>query len=571
MTGLLALLVGGTMALASPPDSTKKKLNIRKLISLSGQLYAGGILQNTRYQEEPNLNLIGSGQLNIMILDKVNVPLSFTYRDGQSGLSIPISQLGINPGYKSWRFYLGQNNIDLTPGTFTLRHRNIHGAGLTVNRNKIGVSIFRGRLTAPKLLQDTFSVRNYLNPQVGARFMATRLRLGKEQGTHLYAHLFLAKDDTLSTGLVNPKQGTGSANFIPELGLRVRLRKFSFQGQVTPSIYTRNIGLTGLPLDSIPVLNRVGDHFPVNISTRLNIAAKSRMDLNLGKFRLQVRSDWVDPFFQSMGLFYVQDDRFTYTIRGSYATGNYQKAQKKDKKPRHLWILSASLERGFQTNNIKNTRAFTTRRDVYAGNISFNIKGSSEKSSSLAAQARHQNFIIDLNPGLTLLADSLKLTQLTSGGNASLNWTGDVGNSSHSLSLQFIDQQLKDLSKANDLFGLKGISLNYRPSMKRWSPELGIDVNRESRAGETRDRLGISLNNNLDLVRDRLSIQTSAQYVQYRNEANVGDGSLILRGSLILKIAKKQSLSLSHQSHLLKRTGEKTHESRTQVFYRIHF
>lgn len=368
----------------------------QKPVSLNGYLDIKTIIYNANGIPErrkpfsffitgaPTLNLYG-----------VAIPFNFTISEQERSFRQPFNQFGLSPQYKWATAHLGYRNLNFSP--YTLAGHTMLGAGFELTPGIFKVGFMYGRLNRATLIDTTTGVTQPYS--FSDKGMAFKFGVGKEKH-NVELSVLRAKSDTnslykkLDPGKVVSVLPT--ANLVGSILTHHQLGKqLSFDGEIGYSVFTRNIGATLTVPDSIQKLNSLfGSIIPINASSEDYWAYAASLNWKEKNYSIKLGYRRVDPSFQSMGAYFFNNDLENITISPSFNT--------KD----NMFRFSGSI--GFQHDNLKKQKQFTTKRVIGSANISWNI------NTRLGLDANFMNFSSNSTPQVTLVNNIYKLTNTTS-------------------------------------------------------------------------------------------------------------------------------------------------------------
>jgi hypothetical protein len=160
---------------------------------------------------------------------------------------------------------------------------------------------------------------------------------------------------------------------------------------VAVSDYTRDVRSDALDLDSdISVL---GDVVPPRASTQIYTALTAGLALNIETFNLQASYSRIDPDYQSMGAYYLQNDLESITLTPSIVLLDY------------TLYVNAGLT--LQHDNIQGKKGATTSR------LSPSVALSYSPSTTFAINVQASDVVTTQRPGNQPLNDSTRMDQST--------------------------------------------------------------------------------------------------------------------------------------------------------------
>ncbi|MFM8912143.1 MAG: hypothetical protein ACKOE6_04355, partial [Flammeovirgaceae bacterium] len=224
--------------------------------------------------------------------------------------------------------------------------------------------------------------------QASFRRMGYGLKIGYEdKGDAIYASVFTAKDDVTSIPFVLPNtQLTPMQNVAVSLSGRKRfLKRFFVDAEYAVSALNHNILANG-EQDSVTTKrssNFIQGLLPQNATSRYYDAVNASIGYQASWYTLQVKYERVAPEYQTLGAYFFNNDLQNLTIA---PTARLLKGK-----------LTLAANVGLQNNNLDNTRASTTTRNVgsvnagYTPNDKWNFTGSYSNFASFTNVRRYND------------------------------------------------------------------------------------------------------------------------------------------------------------------------------------
>lgn len=361
----------------------------------------------------------------------LKIPIVISIRDSKFNFSKRVNRIGLNPKYKWIQLMLGSNSYQFSP--YTLSGQNINGVGVKLSPGKFRFTAMRGtmRNLLPQL--DSLVYGNDLLP------VYTRKALGVKVGfessvARMEVIAFKAKDE-LDAGLaiqdtfqdvLTPKE-----NLVLGLKSETTLAKIFTAGiNIAGSVFTGDYTNDTIAIDeSYQQVSQIT--LEPTVSTRFSLAGDVYGKLNINGFHLGLRIKQVEPFYQSLGLFYIQDDYRNTVINTSFPLLN-----------RKIFITASY---GIQGNNLRETRARTNKRNIRSLSVNYN------SNSAFGLTANYSNYSQDQSPGLLSVNDTLRYAQISNNLSLTPRLTFSSTQKTQSLVLSLVQFGLEDLSNFYDV------------------------------------------------------------------------------------------------------------------------
>ncbi|MCR8556235.1 hypothetical protein KXD93_01195 [Mucilaginibacter sp. BJC16-A38] len=353
----------------------------------------------------------------------VSFPFSIVVSDQQRGFRQPFNQYGISPTYKWVTLHLGWQSIQWSE--FTMAGYNLLGAGVELNPGKLRLGFVYGRFN--KAIEET-SVQplSFQTPAYLRTGYSARVGYGTDRN-HLDFTFLNIKDDanSLKNIAAIPADLRPAENVA--LGIDSRwsfLSHFVWSFEVAGSIYTRDKLSDTLDLH-LEKLNFLKKMITINASTQLLTAAKTSIDYQNKNYNVGLQYRRIDPDYKSMGAYYFETDVANYTVQGGWRLLKNQVQ------------LTGSL--GFQQDNIRHDKAYTSHRDISSLGVSYN-------SIKYGIDLRYSNYGVTQDRGLNPVIDTFRVARTNYNVNAMLRYSIPDTLISHNFILIGNIQSLVDLN-----------------------------------------------------------------------------------------------------------------------------
>ncbi|HEY8511459.1 MAG TPA: hypothetical protein VIL31_05845 [Cyclobacteriaceae bacterium] len=290
----------------------------------------------------------------------ITLPFSFTVSEQQRAFRQPFNQFGVSPYYRWAKAHIGYRNVVFSP--FTLGGHTIAGGGIELTPGKFRFGVMHGRLL--KAVQAIGNPEGSFVAAPSFRRTGTALKVGygtEENFVDLV--LFRGEDDAASIqGDSLTQYLTPAENLVAGIYTKQKfLKDFAFEFEFAQSLYTRNTNLT--ESDSLKNDFLIAPFASLLSNRNASTAHSTAIDGSLGYgkefFKVRLRFRQIDPDYQSMGAYFFQNDIRNITIEPS------------------VTLLNSSLQIngsfGYQTDNVDNRRASTTKRKIGSAVVSGRI------------------------------------------------------------------------------------------------------------------------------------------------------------------------------------------------------
>jgi len=377
---------------------------------IRGQLGASLVFYNVEGREanRPAFSWMLVGNPVITVYG-ITFPFSFTVSEQERSFQQPFNRFGVSPSYKWAKLHLGYRNVSFSK--YTLGGHTILGAGGEFTPGKFRIGVMYGQLLRPVPFNSYIQpVQTQQVPAYRRNGMAFRFGYGTASNS---ADIIIFRASDVSGSIADTSQLLlpGSNTVVSFITHQKLLKDFVFDLELANSIYTEDNRLDGEPgMKLIPVIsNLIG----TNISTTSSNAIDASFGYDSKVFDLKVRLRQIDPGFQSMGTYFMQNNIRNITIEPSLSLSG-------DK-----YIIAGSL--GFQRDNLKESLAHQTNRTIGSVRVAANpVKW-------YRADINYSNYDIDQKAGLNPL-DPLSTINQISQTTSSINLVQNLSFAGKSLS-----------------------------------------------------------------------------------------------------------------------------------------
>ncbi|HUW06784.1 MAG TPA: hypothetical protein VMW01_11050 [Williamwhitmania sp.] len=398
-------------------------------IKISGQLGASMVFYNVTGREanRPAFSwmLVGNPVVDIYGL---SLPFSLTISEQQRSFQQPFNKFGVSPSYKWAKLHLGYRDVNFSK--YTLGGHTMLGVGGEFTPGKFRLGFMYGRLMKavdadPITQNEPFTSRiptyrrDGLSFKVGYGTNANFIDFVLFKG-----HDILNSIDTLSQHSVAPAE-----NVVFSIITKQRfLKKFEFYLEYANSIFTKDARLDSLPPSGIS--SPFSGLIAKNSSTSQGSAIETYFGYSMKVFNIKLRFKQIDPGFNSLGTYFIQNDLRNITIEPgvNLASGKY--------------IIGSSL--GFQRDNLKNTLTQQTNRTIWS------MRFSARPINWYNLDVSYSNFEISQSKANYSLDSLYKISQTTQSITVTQNFSVTGTTFMHNFLLSFNNQKLTDNNKVTE-------------------------------------------------------------------------------------------------------------------------
>ncbi len=243
----------------------------------------------------------------------VTLPFYFSFSQKNQDYRQPFNQFGLSPYYKWLRLHLGYRNISFSD--FTLSNHTFLGAGVEAEPGIFRFGFVYGRfLKAINQPIDTLS-GDIITPTFARKGVAAKIGVGT-YNNYVDLIFFKGKDDSTSVDAPLYMSATRPAENLV-YGIKARqvfLKIFSFDLDYGFSIYTNDISAEEIDPEEYDVPKVVTAFIKPRTSTTFLMAGKASLGVRLKIMSLRLQYTRVEPDYQSMGSYFLNNDYENYTI-----------------------------------------------------------------------------------------------------------------------------------------------------------------------------------------------------------------------------------------------------------------
>lgn len=433
---ILLLLLGGLTSRSLAQDV--EKMLAAKPVVFSGSLNVTSIFYNAkgipnRYLPF-NYVITGSPVLSIY---GFQVPVTFTIGKQQSNFTQPFNQFGLSPTYKWVTLHAGYRNLFFSP--YTLAGHTFLGAGFELNPGKLRLAAIYGQFNKATI-GDTAQSLLFSSASYKRTGMSARIGYGTENN---FVDLIVlkAKDHAgslpVSKGFADSSGMAPAENTVAGYALRFTFFKnrLSFESNGALSLYTHDINAPKLEDSAFEKgVKELNSLTTARTSSELYGAIDAALRYKTRNFSLKLQYRYIDPGYQSMGAYFLNNDLENYTIAPAFM----------------LWKrrirFSGSL--GIQHDDLSKQKRAKANKVIGSANLSADI------SERLSVDVNYSNYSINQTVKTIRFADSLKVVQSSTQLSFSPRYTITGTSLSHTIAFA------ANLSKARELNPAREDSLN---------------------------------------------------------------------------------------------------------------
>jgi hypothetical protein len=505
--------------------STISAQKIESMLTAKPVQFSGSVGINTIFYHAsgiPNRYLpfsyVISGSPTLSIYG-VQIPFSFVIGTQQSSFTQPFNEFGMSPSYKWITVHGGYRNVMFSP--YTLAGHTFLGGGIELNPGKIRFGFIYGRFNKATAL-DTAQTLYFSNFSYKRMGMSVKVGYGTDNNYFDLIGL-KAKDDPnslkISKGLADSSGITPAENVVGGYNTRLSFLKnhLIFESNGAISLYTADVNAPRLE-DSTYEKNakQLNSFDNLRTSSEAYSAIDASLKYKTRQFSIKVQYRRIDPGFQSMGAYFLNNDLENFTVAPSFI-GWKQKIR-----------FSGSL--GIQHDDLTNIKRAKANKVIGSANISADF------SERFGLDANYSNYSVNQMVKTIRFADSLKVVQSSSQFSFTPRYTIPGRFISHTFILSANLSTAKELNPAradslNGDINTNNYLLNYQLNFIAQLTSIYVSFNHTELKSTslTDENNGITLGLSKTALKNKLNISLSGGYLfNKRNDEN----GKIITGSL---------------------------------------
>jgi hypothetical protein len=459
----------------------------------------------------------------------VTLPFYFAFSQKQTDYRQPFNQFGLSPHYKWLRLHLGYRNISFSD--FTLANHTFMGVGIEAEPSIFRLGFIYGRfLKAIDQPRDTLS-GEIITPTFARRGVAAKIGIGTHNN-FVDLIFFKGKDDSTSVSTGWETLGLRPAENLV-YGIKARqgfLKIFMLDIDYGFSVYTSDITSPIVSAEEYKVPFFVTAFLTPRASTSFQMAGKASLAMRLKMLSLRLQYTRVEPDYQSMGSYFLNNDYENITIAPSWS-------MLKNK-------IRVSGSVGFQKNNLFEDKISSTNRRINSVNVNL------MPNPRFNVTAFYTNYRINQERNVRLTLDTLRLEQFSDNLNVMAMLTRGSKEIRHNFTGGVNYQVLRDdnnISETNNSTTSLNPSLGYRyqNTVNHFGANVNITMNRFITDVSETIRLGYTVGGNKSLLDNQLRLNASATYFNVKTAGAASSNALSINGRIGYSIKDKHTLDLS--------------------------
>jgi hypothetical protein len=447
------------------------------------------------------------------------IPFSFVFSKQQSSFTQPFNQFGLSPSYKWITVHAGYRNLSFSP--LTLAGHTFLGGGIELNPGKFRFAAMYGQLNKATAF-DTAQSLYFANFSYRRMGMAVKVGYGT-QYSFIDLIALKAKDEPgsvkMSRGMADSLGITPAGNTVTGYNLKLSLwkQRLSLESDGALSLYKNDLNAPPVQDSAYEKdVRKITKLVNVNTSTELFGAIEAAIRYKARDFSVRLQYRRVDPGYQSMGAYFLNNDLENYTIAPVFMLFK-----------RRL-RFSGSL--GWQRDDLANSKRARSKRVIGSANLSADI------TQQLGIDLSFSNYSINQTVKTIRFADSLKVVESSRQFSVTPHYLimGPAVSHSFIFSANISDAEELNPARTDSLDGsirLHNYVFNYQLGFVQQSAAVffSLSYTQMKSAGLTDENHGLTGGGSKSWMKGKLNFSVSASYLLGKRNDEQGK---IITGSL---------------------------------------
>ena len=241
-------------------------------------------------------------------LGAITIPIQFSFKQTGSTAASPFNLVGASPYYKWIKLHLGFRSMNFSPYIYS--GRGFTGAGVELSPAKFNITAFRGKMRNLLAIQQAELNETFILPSFDRWVTGARLGYGSRTNKIEFMAIHIADDENS----VTDSELLPSENLVFGSKLSLKLfKRLSIGLNSSVSLLTGNVEANSTnDLDEIAEsLNNVAT---LNVSSRASLAGDASIAYDHNRYRFGITYKRINPYYQSLGTNYLQNDVEQITI-----------------------------------------------------------------------------------------------------------------------------------------------------------------------------------------------------------------------------------------------------------------
>lgn len=466
------------------------------------------------------------------------LPFSYSLSNQGSNFQQPFNRFGLSPTYRWLTVHAGYRNLNFSP--YTLDGQTLLGAGVELRPGRFRLGIVHGRVNKATAVDSSTGQTwaEAFHRTAWAGYLGYETEKLALTLSYLQAKDRPSKDSTTNRPAANTALGAGVRwRLLPQL---------TVEGDAGLSLYTRD---RLSPLHVQASAKKIYEILDLNATSELYLAYTAALRYQTKNWGLDLLWKYVDPNFESMGVYFFQNDIKSLSIA--------PKLQLFNGKLR----LDANL--GLQEDNVLKQKEARTRRIISFTSIRY------EMNSKLSFDGNYSNYSSNSQPKVALIQNKYLLAQTNTNYSLNPRWVLPGNKVNQLILLSFNGAELKDLSPEGQNIQTQTSLLSYHYIHQAFSVFGGINYNINRIQNSKVKNYGWQAGANTALIKKSLNL--GINYTWSRSDGLQGKGNVrTAHLTASYQLAKKQHVQLRINT-LNNGIAEAYKEINAEIAYALNF
>lgn len=439
----------------------------------------------------------------------ITLPFSFVYSEQERNFTQPFNKYGVSPNYKWLTLHAGWRNVHYSD--YTLAGATFLGGGFDINPGKFRAGAIYGKFRNKTVVNGEQTSRfSYLLPSYERWGFGAKVGFGK--GGNYTDLIFFRAKDRLDNSVM---QRADSSNVRPmenvAIGLKSNytvLKKIDINLDFAVSAVTLDSRLEDR-IDGLKAIQPYKNIIKINRSTVPYLAGVASIGYFYKFFRIRAEYRRVDPEYQTLGSYYVNNDLEQYTLSPS------------------LTILKGKImlngSYGIRTNNLLGDQINTTTNRIGSAFLNINPK------PNYGFTFNYSNYGTNTGNGQAILNDSIIFSVVNQSYGGNFRVTKTKGDLSKNFNLNSQYQNLNDNNIVTRAFTesrsfIINAGYNVGRGKKGFNAGSGLNYSNIKTYNRVFQLLGPVINIRKNLKKIKTNISGNASFLmKFQNTATQGN------------------------------------------------
>lgn len=469
-----------------------------------------------------------NGSPTLKIYD-VTLPFTFVYSEQERNFTQPFNKYGVSPFYKWATLHAGWRNVHYSD--YTLGGATFLGGGVDLNPGKLRLGAVYGKFRNKVVVDETFRTRySYVLPSYERMGFAAKVGFGKGPN---YTDFIIFKAWDKYDSLVARNADSAGVRPMENVAFGIKssyviMKNFDVNVDMALSAVTLDTRVSSDESDNA-TLKAAEAVIKINRSTVPYLAGNASIGYSYKNFRIKAEYRRVDPEFQTLGSYYVNNDLIQYTLSPSV---NMLKGK---------LMLNGSY--GIRTNNLLQDQINTTTNKIGSAYINFN------PSRKFSMGLNYSNYGTNVNSGQTILNDSIIFSVVNQSYGGNIRFSNTRADISKSLILNVQYQNLNDNNIVTRAFTqsrsyIGNVAYTFGKGKKGMNLSVNANYSNIATYNSKFEIIGPSVSYRKQIKKAKLNLNTNAGLLVKLKSGDMEGTIATLGGGLTYQPHKKHNLGM---------------------------